>query len=514
MTPIQVLVVLWLMYEEGGYVCVFGILALFLFIPIQVSCGKLAARIKEKLARLTDERVRLFNELISGINILKLFNWEDTFSKFVQNARRRECNSILRLRFVQAVQSAQMMFLTKLAMLFLLIGLIFSYPDDPKLMISEHIITLYKFLMPLQYSLAFNMPLGVQIMFENVVSFKRIQSFLSTPLLEGETLPEVVDSKKPNICLNDVNANWNEDTSESPTLDYVSLSIEGPKLVAIVGPVGSEKSSLLQAILAELPLSSGSASRSANVAYMPQTAWIFAGTVREKILCGQHFDPVRYEKVLRISTLDVDLRSFPEGDAIEVGEKGVALSGGQKLRISLARLAYTSAILVFLDDRLAIVDPRVADEIFNNCICGYMYNRLRIMVTNQHHLLPKMDLLVVMQEVSWPFIFFGINFSELTKRPEEHDQKASEIAQFKAVEAGTSTIVIESTYDEVSAVAATEEQETSDIGPDLVLNDAELDVRSEAVRTQVTQRQERNSSAQNPDSADDAVTTKVFFIFL
>nr|VZH96740.1 unnamed protein product [Spirometra erinaceieuropaei] len=278
LTPIQALVVLWLMYTDGGYASVFGIITLLIFIPIQTICGKSVAKIKEKVSRLTDERVRVFNELISGIHILKVFNWEDTFSKFVQVIRRRECNHILRARFVQAVQSAQMMFLTKLAMLVLLISLIFTHPDDPDLMVSERIITLYNFLMTMQVSLSVNMPIGLQFLFETLVSCKRIQAFLSTPLLEGETLPKVVDSAHPMICLNGVSSNWNQDTSKSLTLCSVSLAVEGPKLVAIVGPVGSGKSSLLQAILGELPLSSGSASRSQSIAYMPQAAWIFGGT--------------------------------------------------------------------------------------------------------------------------------------------------------------------------------------------------------------------------------------------
>ncbi|KAL7060033.1 hypothetical protein AAHC03_010095 [Spirometra sp. Aus1] len=482
LTPIQALVVLWLMYTDGGYASVFGIITLLIFIPIQTICGKSVAKIKEKVSRLTDERVRVFNELISGIHILKVFNWEDTFSKFVQVIRRRECNHILRARFVQAVQSAQMMFLTKLAMLVLLISLIFTHPDDPDLM-----------------------------------------AFLSTPLLEGETLPKVVDSAHPMICLNGVSSNWNQDTSKSLTLCSVSLAVEGPKLVAIVGPVGSGKSSLLQAILGELPLSSGSASRSQSIAYMPQAAWIFGGTVRENILCGQPFDPIRYQQVLRVSTLDADLRSFPEGDAVEVGEKGVALSGGQKSRIALARMAYTRANLVFLDDPLAAVDPRVAEDIFNNCIRGYMADRLRILVTNQHHLLPKMDLIVVMQEgrvtatgVYSDLVSQGVNFSEFTKRPDEvvDDEKTPQNAESQVEEGATSTGEAENAEKEADHADVTEVQTADEEAAGVeeagaVLINADCDVRSEAVSSQDLARKRHargligRDTLFNPGSADE-----------
>ncbi|BHF73103.1 Multidrug resistance-associated protein 4 [Sparganum proliferum] len=512
--PIQVLVVLGLMYNEGGYVTVFGILTMLLFIPIQAICGRTAARIKGKVARITDERIKVFTELINGIYILKVFNWEKTFSKFVRGLRRRECDGLMRTKLLEGVQAGETLFLPKLAMSVVLIALVFIYPDDPKLMISERIITLYSLLMTLQVSLTVDLPIGLRFAFEHLICCKRIQAFLSMPLLEGETVPSVVESKKPMVRLNNISANWRKDITKSRTLDSVSLEIEGPKLVAIVGPVGSGKSSLLQAMLGELPLSSGSASRSESVAYMPQAAWVFAGTVRENILCGRPFDPVRYQQVLNISSLKHDLQSFPEGDAAEVGERGVALSGGQKARISLARLAYTQANLVFMDDPLAAVDPRVANEIFNSCICEYMSGSLRILVTNQHHLLPKMDLIVVMQEgrvtatgTYNDLINRGINFSKLTQQPTFETPEGTD---FGMVDSIPNSDELEGMDAEDSEAEVNEEQMDDDqVNVPLTGGRSEVVQSRDHARRRRRQKSEGDSVSNIPLSGDSACSNVV-----
>lgn len=97
-----------------------------------------------------------------------------------------------------------------------------------------------------------------------------------------------------------------------------------------------------------------------------------------------------------------DLAKFPDGDLTEVGERGLTLSGGQKARIGLARIAYThrsKAGLVLLDDPLSAVDPGVGADIFADCIRGHLSDRLCLLVTNQHHLLKQADLIVVIREV-------------------------------------------------------------------------------------------------------------------
>eukprot|EP00887_Chlorella_sp_A99_P004200 scaffold15.g4200.t1 len=198
-----------------------------------------------------------------------------------------------------------------------------------------------------------------------------------------------------------------------PTLQGLSLRVGRGELVAIVGPVGAGKSSLLAALLGELqptarkvrraPVGHGTEGGAApgregpeqvqqaeqragspavevhgSVAYCAQVPWIVSGTVRENILFGQPMEKARYDAVLKACALLDDIAALPAGDETELGERGINLSGGQKARLALARAAYSQA--------------DVQECIGNN---GLMAGATRLLVTHQRQYLPACDRVVV-----------------------------------------------------------------------------------------------------------------------
>lgn len=122
-------------------------------------------------------------------------------------------------------------------------------------------------------------------------------------------------------------------TSKLPTLDNISVDFPKGKLIGVIGPVGSGKSSFLQALLRELPLDSGSMCINGSISYACQEPWIFAGSVRQNILFGEDYDRDRYDAVVKTCALVKDFEQFENGDRTIVGERGASLSGGQKARI-------------------------------------------------------------------------------------------------------------------------------------------------------------------------------------
>ncbi|KHJ86326.1 ABC transporter, ATP-binding protein [Oesophagostomum dentatum] len=244
------------------------------------------------------------------------------------------------------------------------------------------------------------------------VSNKRLRAFFA----EEEMDSNAVSNRRSEEALRIENGTFSWEAGEgSETLQNINLSVKRGQLVAIVGKVGSGKSSLLQAILGEMNKTSGSVNVSGSIAYVPQQAWIQNLTLRDNILFSRPYDRLFYDKVVDACALRQDLASLPAEDFTEIGEKvglegrgispaifsvqGINLSGGQKQRVSLARAAYSHADIVLLDDPLSAVDSHVGKHIFEHVIStgtGLLSNTTRILVTHGLHYLKYCDKVVVM----------------------------------------------------------------------------------------------------------------------
>ncbi|KAG0338637.1 hypothetical protein BG005_003661, partial [Podila minutissima] len=184
---------------------------------------------------------------------------------------------------------------------------------------------------------------------------------------------------------------------DPPYLPNINLQIPRGSLVAVVGPVGSGKSSLLQAMVGNMTQTQGQVVRGANISYASQTAWIQNATIRDNILFDTPMDEVRYWRVVRACCLEADLRMFPGRDMTEIGERGVNLSGGQKARLSLARSVYFDAGIVIMDDPLSAVDAHVGKRLWEDCVLDVLQGRTRIIATHQLHVLPDVDYVICMK---------------------------------------------------------------------------------------------------------------------
>ena len=185
-----------------------------------------------------------------------------------------------------------------------------------------------------------------------------------------------------------------------PILSSINLSIPSGSLVMIVGSVGSGKSSLLQALLGEMHRRKGVVKVSRRVAYTSQLAFLQSASIRSNILYGLPYDADLYERVLYACALVDDLSRFPAGDATLVGENGLVLSGGQKMRLVLARAVYSQADVYLCDEPLGAVDAHVGLHIFDHVFAaphGMLAGKTVLLVTHQLQYSPRCDLLLLMQ---------------------------------------------------------------------------------------------------------------------
>ncbi|PPS08139.1 hypothetical protein GOBAR_AA12508 [Gossypium barbadense] len=169
-------------------------------------------------------------------------------------------------------------------------------------------------------------------------------------------------------------------------------------LVAIVGGTGEGKTSLVSAMLGEIPADANSSVViRGTVAYVPQVSWIFNATVRNNILFGCSFQPERYWKTIDVTALRHDLDILPDHDLTEIGERGVNISGGQKQRVSMARAVYSNSYMEHLTCPTSShgIYLKEIPEVFSRCIKEELQGKTRILVTNQLHFLPHVDRILL-----------------------------------------------------------------------------------------------------------------------
>lgn len=261
----------------------------------------------------------------------------------------------------------------------------------------------------LKYTMTDFFPYGLAQVAEASVSVRRIQKFLlyeETKLVSdyylnseiqaiengGDKIKHTLEEK--GVTLKNVTAKWTNESTDN-TLTNITLEVPFGKLLAVIGPVGSGKSSLLNVILKELPITEGTLYVDGSISYAAQEPWLFAGSIRQNILFGAPMDKIHYQQVIEVCCLQRDLSLFPYGDKTIVGERGISLSGGQRARVNLARAVYKQANIYLLDDPLSAVDAHVGRQLFDNCINGFLKSKTVILITHQLQYLKEADQIII-----------------------------------------------------------------------------------------------------------------------
>lgn len=170
------------------------------------------------------------------------------------------------------------------------------------------------------------------------------------------------------VKMEKVSADWTMGTTKQPSLDKISLQIKHGQLIMVIGSTGSGKTTFLMSLMNEISIINGSIQLNGRIAYVAQDPWIMNGSIRDNILFGRQYDAVKYTTIIDVCGMHHDLIQLPYSDQSLVGERGVSLSVGQKIRLTLARALYSEADIYLLDDPLSAVDVNVANHIFERYV--------------------------------------------------------------------------------------------------------------------------------------------------
>jgi ATP-binding cassette subfamily C (CFTR/MRP) protein 1 len=453
-SPVSICLALALLLVNITYSALPGLALLLLVIPLLAKAVKVMLARRKVITSFTDSRVTLTQEILHSVRFVKYFGWESAFLDRLDEIRKQELSytrAMLTIRHaVTAIGTSMSTFAAMLAFI--------TYA------LSGHQLTSSRVFSSLSLFGALSMPLNQlpQVLghvTDAAHSISRIQDFLLAE--EAEDPIDWDFDNESAIVVKKAKFVWEQNDSresDSDAVDQVSTMKQGRKteettkraldhagrqletsgksssqpgsstepihskssvghpfslgeisftvgrheLVAIIGTVGSGKSSLLAALAGDMRKTAGSITLGASRSFCSQSAWIQNASVKENIIFGKDEETPDdiavnddwYNKVLDACDLRSDLGAFPFGDMTELGERGINLSGGQRHRLDLARAIYSDAGLVLMDDPLSAVDARVGRHIMDNAICGLLKDRCRILATHQLHILHRCDRVI------------------------------------------------------------------------------------------------------------------------
>ncbi|PVF97426.1 ABC protein [Serendipita vermifera] len=431
--PIQVTVCLILLLVQMGPSALAGFALFVLIIPVQERAMAKQFTIRKGSMIWTDMRAKLLQELLGAMRIIKYFTYEIPYLGRIGSIRHDELRGIRKILIIRAANLAVAFSIPAMAAMLALITYALAGRDFNAATVFPSLALFNLLRQPLLF-----LPRALSATADAKNALARLQTTFQAELMEETGLP-IDPSLKPALEAENATFQWEQTVEQAmeansknkkkgsghgrlgtksdkkkaeagdtgaPTparqtpfsVRDINMVIPRGKLYAMVGPVGSGKTSILSGLLGEMKITQGNVKFGGKVGYCSQIAWIQNATVRDNVLFGRDWDEERYWSAVRNASLMMDLELLPDGDLTEIGEKGINLSGGQKQRINIARALYSDADIVLMDDPLSAVDAHVGKALFENAILRLrQQGKSVLLVTHALHFVPQTDYIYTIE---------------------------------------------------------------------------------------------------------------------
>ena len=434
-SPVAIAITLVVLLINLTYSALAGFGLLVIGIPVLTEAIKSLFRRRRSINKTTDQRVSLTQEILQSVRFVKYFGWESSFLERIGSIRKKEIRAIqILLAMRNAINAVSMSLPIFASMLSFITYSLSNHVLDPGPIFSS--LALFNSLrLPLNL-----LPMVIGQVIDAWASLSRIQEFLIAeeqrddfiwdmesksalsvehadftwertitqdsgaepnrkPAKESKAADKAPQTADKMIESSDTGDAASDTTKVEPfKLRDIDFSVGRNELIAVIGGVGSGKSSLLAALAGDMRRMQGSVTMGASRAFCPQYAWIQNASVKENILFGKDYDRHWYKSVIDACALRPDLEMLPNADLTEIGERGITVSGGQKQRLNIARAIYFNSDIVLMDDPLSAVDAHVGRHIFDQAICGLLKDKCRILATHQLHVLSRCDRIIWMHD--------------------------------------------------------------------------------------------------------------------
>lgn len=381
--PFQIVLCMVSLYQLVGISMLAGVGAMILMVPINGLIARIMKNLQKKQMKNKDARTRLVTEILNNMKSIKLFAWSTAFMNKLNFVRNEQ--ELKTLRKIGASQAfANFTWSTTPFLVSCSTFTVFVLTRDEPLT-TEIVFPALTLFNLLGFPLAI-LPMVITSIIEASVAVGRLTNFFTAEELQ----PDAVQTRESAASMGDESvrvrhATFTWDRNESrKCLEDINFTVHKGELSCVVGRVGAGKSSFLQAILGDVWKIHGEVIVHGATAYVAQSPWVMNASVKENIVFGHRWDPRFYERTLQACAFTEDLKTLPDGDQTEVGERGISLSGGQKARLTLARAVYARADIYLLDDVLSAVDQHVGRHLIDNVLGpkGLLAGKTRILATN------------------------------------------------------------------------------------------------------------------------------------
>ena len=397
--PFQIVLCMLSLYQLVGLSMFAGVGVMILMIPINGIIAKIMKTLQKTQMVNKDARTRLMTEILNNIKSIKLYAWTQAFMNKLSYVRNdQELKTLRKIGAVQAL--ANFTWSTTPFLVSCSTFAVFVLTNSRPLTIEIVFPALTLFNM-LTFPLAV-LPMVITSIVEASVAVERLTNFLIAEELQPDAVifkESVTHNGDLSLRVGHASFTWDRKDSRK-CLENINFEARKGHLNCIVGRVGSGKSSLLQAILGDVWKIHGEVVVHGSIAYVAQQPWIMNASVKENIVFGHRWDPLFYERTLHACALAEDLKTLPDGDQTEVGERGISLSGGQKARLTLARAVYARADIYLLDDCLSAVDQHVGRHLIDNVLGprGLLSGKTRILATNAISVLAEANFVTLLRD--------------------------------------------------------------------------------------------------------------------
>ncbi|EQL03011.1 ABC transporter [Ophiocordyceps sinensis CO18] len=345
----------WLLYRQIGVAFVAPVVVILACTGLTMVVARFAGKRQRHWMELLQRRVALSSAIVPCLPAIKMSGLSHQVGCLVQKCREDEIQGAKRFRVVTTVS-------TVVAFAPVLLSPVVTFALSSDSLNIETGFTALSWINLLCQPLT-QLFQSVPQLLAALTCLDRVEGFLaSASHHDCESTVENMSDKTSQDCpglritVHDGRFGWDESI---PVLENVGLSIPTSALTVVTGAMAAGKSTLCRALLRETPFSQGTVlwrNDTTQVAYCDQDPFLFNATIRENIIGFGSYDVPWYQEVVQACQLSSDISALPRGHKTVVGTKGLALSGGQRKRICLARALYSRPAVAILDDVLSGID--------------------------------------------------------------------------------------------------------------------------------------------------------------